>query len=113
MRVGLDIRGAKETTDMFDKLSDLNRITNIVQKNAMEGQRYSKRIAPVDTGNLRNLIRYYNENNGFRGRWTSEAEYALYQEMGTRNQSGTPHIRPSFEKQKVQFIKEIRGVLRD
>lgn len=58
----------------------------------------AKRLAPVDTGRLRDSIEYtVNETDlsteiGPRG-----VEYGLYQEMGTSKMSAQPYLRPAID----------------
>ena len=49
----------------------------------LQGEKYAKQLAPVDTGNLRNSITHtvvQNENAAYIG---TNVEYAVYQELGT------------------------------
>ena len=57
----------------------------------------AKRFAPVDTGRLRASISHTVERDAkgpvaFVG---SNVNYAIYQELGTRYQPGTPYLRPA------------------
>lgn len=65
----------------------------------------AKQLSPVDTGRLRNSIEHHAENETTMVVET-DVEYAVYQEMGTRYQSGTPFIKPSGE-QLVQTFKQV------
>lgn len=57
----------------------------------------AKQMAPVDTGRLRNSIEHHPEGTDTMVVET-DVEYAVYQEMGTRYQTGTPFMQPSGEK---------------
>ena len=48
----------------------------------------------------------------FTARVKSEAEYAPYQEYGTRYQPGKPHIRPAYNKQKKRFVRDMRRLMK-
>jgi len=113
MRYTARVKGGEKLQKYLKKQRNENNLKKIVMKNGLEAQLYSVQIAPVDTGNLKRMIRFYSEDGGYQARWTSEAEYALDQEKGTRAQSGTPHIKPSFDKQKVKFIREVRREIRE
>lgn len=65
----------------------------------------AKMLSPVDTGRLRNSIEHHAENETTMVVET-DVEYAVYQEMGTRYQRGTPFIKPSGE-QLVQTFKQV------
>lgn len=82
-----------------------NDVSKIIKVNGAEMQRKAMRAAPVDTGFLKRSITL--DVNALQAKVTSEAEYAAYQEYGTRFQSGTPHIRPAFYDQKPIFLKDM------
>lgn len=86
------------------------KIQRGVQQSGTEAQRLAMIYAPVDTGFLKRHILLYIENGGYQARYVSEAEYAVYQELGTRFQSGTPHVTPAFERIKPVFIRRMGEV---
>jgi HK97 gp10 family phage protein len=111
-RASLSVKGVDQLVGKLKRNANLNDVKNIVKMNGSEMQRKAKRFAPVDTGNLERNIQLYIENNGFTAKTVSEAEYAGYQEYGTRYQPGTPHIRPAFHQQKRQFVKDMRRLMK-
>lgn len=110
--VNFEMRGTGAFSGKLRNAIDGERVKKLVHRDGVEVQRSAKVYAPVDTGNLKRMIRNYIEENGYQNRITSEAEYAIDQELGTRNQSGTPHIKPAFDKVKYKFIEDMRGVIR-
>jgi len=72
---------------------------------------YAKQMAPVDTGRLRNSIEHHQEGNDTMVVET-DVEYAVYQEMGTRYQSGTPFMKPSGESNIDTFKTVIENELK-
>ncbi len=56
----------------------------------------SKRLAPVDTGNLRRSITHEVErdNLGWFTRYGTNVRYALFQEVGTIHHPAHPFLRP-------------------
>lgn len=103
----------------FDKLRDkLNpnkykqQLRDTVRVNGAELDSKAKKRAPVDTGNLRREIRTKLEDDGLTSTTTSNADYSVYVEYGTRKQTAQPFMRPSFEEQKDQFVKDIKNVLK-
>lgn len=83
----------------------------VKQKGAVMQQR-AKQNAPVDTSFLKNHIFLELEENGLSAVVSSDAEYAGYQENGTRFQAGTPHVGPAFNDTKVEFKKELKDLMR-
>jgi len=71
----------------------------------------AKGFAPVDTGRLRSSI-----NTEAQGENTvivaPHVDYAIYQEFGTKNQSGTPFMKPGFEQSRQPAIDHIKSKLK-
>src|SRR5262249_41663185 len=78
------------------------RIAAATRKAAFDIEGRAKTKAPVDTGNLRNGI----NANGSLEDWRVDApaEYAVYQEFGTRYQRGTPFLIPAREEVFPEYI---------
>lgn len=55
------------------------------------------RLAPVDTGELRQSIRG-RQINRYTWRVTAHAPHALYVELGTQNGRAQPYLRPALRK---------------
>lgn len=103
--------------EFLTKLAELEakdlKAKQVVKKNGAEMHAKAQRYAPVDTGTLKRSITLEIKDNGM----TAEVDgghvnYAVYQEYGTRYQSGTPFIRPSHKEQKEIFKKEMRDILK-
>ncbi len=107
-----EIRGTDELSKALKELGKLDGVRNVVKKHGAQMQSSSQRFAPVDTGFLKQNIKLYIEDGGLTARVKSEADYAVYQEYGTRFQSGTPHIRPAFNKQRSPFISDMQKQLK-
>lgn len=73
------------------------------------GQRWenhARDYAPVDTGRLKNSIEHHPEGDDTMVIQTN-VEYAIYQELGTSRQSGTPFLRPAGEN----HISEYKNII--
>ncbi|WP_334104623.1 HK97-gp10 family putative phage morphogenesis protein [Muricomes intestini] len=90
----------------------LNDVKLVVAVNGAEMHQKAQRFAPVDTGNLKRSIRINKENAGLAVRVSSTAEYALYQEYGTRYMAGTPHVRPAFRIQSAKFKNDMQRLVK-
>ena len=55
---------------------------------------YAKKLAPVDTGNLRNSITHTVDDGEPAAYIGTNVEYAPYQELGTINMDATPFLKP-------------------
>lgn len=108
----MKISGADLLIGKLKKNANLDDVKNTVKLSGSEMHKAAQRYAPVDTGYLRRNIKYHAEDNGLTARVKSEAEYAAYQEYGTRYQSGTPHVRPAYYNQKDQFLKDMKRLMK-
>lgn len=96
---------------------EVNNIKNIEQlseeacQQALElwGQAFENHAsdyAPVDTGRLQNSIEHHPEGDDTMVVQT-DVEYAIYQELGTSRQRGTPFFRPS----AMNHLSEYRNII--
>ena len=104
----LSINGTDKLVGKLKRNANLDDVKNIVKLNGSKMLEKAERYAPNDTGFLERHINYYPEDNGFTAKVASEAQYAPYQEWGTRFQTGTPHVGPAFNQQKRQFIRDMK-----
>ena len=67
----------------------------------MAAEGYAKRLAPVDTGRLRNSISHtVDDDTAIVG---TNVEYAPYVELGTRKTRAQPYLRPSIEDHATEY----------
>lgn len=75
----------------------------------IQWERNATKLAPVDTGNLRNSIAHRVEDKTLIG--GSSVEYAGYQELGTSRMkaanNGRGYLRPAFTDNLNQYIRII------
>lgn len=71
-----------------------------INRRAVQVEGAAKRLAPVDTGRLRGSITHAMgvDGQGVFADIGTDVEYAIYQEFGTRYQSGTPFLRPALDE---------------
>lgn len=85
------------------------KASQVVHKSAADVQAHAKMFAPVDTGNLRQSITSRPVDD-LTSEVISGADYAIYQEYGTRFQPGTAHMRPALERVEPAFIAAIEQI---
>ncbi|QOV19035.1 HK97 gp10 family phage protein [Blautia liquoris] len=112
MSSGLEIRGIDKLMAHLKKCATLEDVKQVVRVNGAEMHQKTQRFAPVDTGALKRNIRLDIENQGMAAKVTSEAEYAPYQEYGTRYMAGTPHVRPAFRIQSAKFKNDMQRLVK-
>lgn len=111
----LELKGLSELSKGLKEKANLNDVKNVVKLNGSEMHRATQRYAPVAKvggGTLKRNVKVYIQDAGFTTKVASEAEYASYQEYGTRYQPGTPHIRPAYHEQKGRFIKDMKRLMK-
>ena len=109
----IDVRGIKELAKGLKDRANLNDVKNVVRGNGAEMHRKISGLAPVGkTSHLKRSVRIYIEDDGFTAKVVSEAEYAPYQEYGTRFQTGTPHVRPGYHQQRNVFLSDMKRLMK-
>jgi HK97 gp10 family phage protein len=99
------------------KFGDISRVD--LSKPIMEGVRRiqadAKRLAPVDTGYLRESIHVMPLGfSGYRfgGKVYDTVEYAPHQEYGTVKMRARPFMRPAYNRQRKWIIERCKSVLK-
>jgi HK97 gp10 family phage protein len=85
-------------------------LSQAVRKAAFMLEAEAKRLAPVDTGHLRNSIQTSAE--GMKATVGTNVEYAVFQEYGTHRQSGRPFMRPAADKARGALLADLRKIER-
>ena len=66
---------------------------------------YAKKLAPVDTGNLRNSITHEVDDGEHAVYIGTNVEYAPYQELGTIHMKAQPFLKPAVADHSNEFRK--------
>lgn len=110
--MGVKLIGFEKLEAKLTKNMDLSAVKTVVKKNGSEMQKKAKKEAPVDSGHLQGMIMLEITDSGMTAEVESTAEYAAYQEYGTRFMKGKPHIRPAFDEQKGKFKSDLGKLVR-
>jgi hypothetical protein len=87
------------------RLAKSGPVTRGIARGVAAGARGAARRAPVATGHLRDSYDSWVEP-GY-GRFGTDVDYAVHQELGTRYKDAQPHARPAIDD-AIQAIKETR-----
>lgn len=90
----------------------LDDIKKIVRQYIAEMSRISARTVPVKTGFLKRSLVVEIRDNGMTGVLNYYAEYAPYQEYGTRWISGKFYLKRGFDGVVSNFINDIERVMK-
>ena len=74
---------------------------------------YAKKLAPVDTGNLRNSITHDVDDGEPASYIGTNVEYAPYQELGTIQMKAQPFLKPAVNDHKDEYRKIIENELKN
>ena len=74
---------------------------------------YAKKLAPVDTGNLRNSITHDVDDGEPAVYIGTNVEYAPYQELGTINMDANPFLKPAVADHANTYRKIIEKELKN
>lgn len=108
----IEIRSKGNLADRLNKLASLADVQKAVKLNTTEMHRKTSRKVPVDTGHLRRSLTIDFRDGGLTGRVSTNVEYSMYVEYGTRFQSAQPFFRPSLYEQRIQFAKDMSRLLK-
>lgn len=108
---GLEFTGVVELEGALKDFANLDKVTSVVKDNTIELQSRIKQKAPVDTGRLQSSYKSSFLDAGYTGAVGTNVFYSIFQELGTINQSGTPHVRPSLYEQKIIFESDLRKLM--
>ena len=76
-----------------------------LEKCGLTAEGYAKKLAPVDTGNLRNSITHDVDDGETAAYIGTNVEYAPYQELGTIHIKAQPFLKPSVADHANEFRK--------
>ena len=74
---------------------------------------YAKKLAPVDTGNLRNRITHEVDDGDPAAYIGTNVEYAPYQELGTIHMAAQPFLKPAVADHANEYRKIIENELKN
>lgn len=108
----IEIRSKGNLADRLNKLASLADVQKAVKLNTTEMHRKTSRKVAVDTGHLRRSLTIDFRDGGLTGRVSTNVEYSMYVEYGTRFQSAQPFFRPSLYEQRVKFMQDMSRLLK-
>ena len=76
-------------------------------------ERFAKKLAPYDTGNLRNSITHEVDEGEPAAYIGTNVEYAPYQELGTIHMKAQPFLKPAVAGHANEYRKIIENELKN
>lgn len=89
-----------------------SEIDLLLRKTSYDIEADAKRLAPVDTGALKNSIFTTVSRSGTTttGEIGPSANYGAYQEFGTSRMGAQPYMRPAFDNHEPAFQEAMRQI---
>ena len=118
-KFGVQLEGVREFNRALNNFGTFkDKAKRIVAGNGAEMQQKTQEYAPVDTGYLKRNVSLTIGSDGNSATVESKTgegkdNYAVYQEFGTRYQSGTPHVKPAFDQQKEKFKEDFKRMVKE
>ena len=84
-----------------------------LEKCGLTAERFAKKLAPYDTGNLRNSITHTVDDGEPAAYIGTDVEYAPYQELGTINMDANPFLKPAVADHENTYRKIIEKWLKN
>ena len=124
-----ELKGLENLQTKLKKVSKMEEIERIVEKNGVDMQRRAVNNASKFRGHYegRGKNKHFVKPTGatkrsisvnsskidrFRYRVAPGTEYAIYVELGTRKMSAQPFIKPAFDNQKEEFKKDLERLVK-
>ena len=95
------------------KQASKQAIERALEAIGLSAQRHAASICPVDTGNLRNSIKYKPEPSENAVYFGTKVEYGKYVELGTYKMKARPFIKPAATDHTVEYKEIAKKYLQD
>lgn len=99
--------GVEELQQTVEKASKLEDVKTLIRYHTANMMRYAAQNAPVLTGFLKQSERIAIEDNGLVGKVYFTAEYAPYQEYGTRWIYGKFYLKFGFDMAAKEYLHDM------
>lgn len=111
-----NVKGLKKLLTILEKIpKELEKdVEMVLEANAREIEAEAKRLAPVDTGKLRQSIKAIKLGKltfKIMSNSTGLAPYDVYVEYGTRFQRKQPFMFPAFFRGRKNLTKDLQNLL--
>ena len=84
-----------------------------MEKCGLTAEGYAKKLAPVDTGNLRNSITHEVDDGEPAAYIGTNVEYASYVCLGTIHMKAQPFLKPAVNDHKDEYRKILENSLKN
>ena len=99
----MDIKFTDNSKEVSEKIK--KALLRWLETCGLVSEGYAKKLAPVDTGNLRNSITHEVDEDEPAAYIGTNVEYAPYQELGTIHMAAQPFLKPAVADHANEFRK--------
>lgn len=107
----MDIKFTDNSKEFSDNIKEA--LLRGLETCGLVAEGYAKKLAPVDTGNLRNSITHEVDDGEPAVYIGTNVEYAPYQELGTINMDANPFLKPAVADHANEYRKIIEKELKN
>ena len=107
----MDIKFTDNSKEVSEKIK--KALLRWLETCGLVAEGYAKKLAPVDTGNLRNSITHQVDDGEPAAYIGTNVEYAPYQELGTIHIKAQPFLKPSVADHANEFRKIFENELKN
>ncbi len=117
MKATLKVRGLNKLSRKLKNNRSLADVREVVKMNTIELERLAKKNAKFvktgkSTGTTKRSINLSISNGGMTGKVQPNTEYSPYLEHGTRFMEAQPFMKPSYQVQKLKFVRDMRRLFK-
>lgn len=95
----------------FKKAMD-EAVLRALEKCGLVAEGYAKKLAPVNTGRLRNSLTHTVKAKEQAAYIGTNVEYAAYVELGTQHQSAQPYLKPAVANHAKEYQKIVKDEMK-
>lgn len=110
--MSIKISGADVLSDALKHAQRMVDVKACISKHGADLNKVMVEKAPVKTGFLRRSIKLSKGDDGMSVTVEPTAEYAPYLEYGTRFMKEHPFVKPTLEKVKPKFIRDVKKIMK-
>ena len=107
----MDIKFTDNSKEVLEAMQQA--AVRALEKCGLAAEGYAKKLAPVDTGNLRNSITHDVDDGETAAYIGTNVEYAPYQELGTIYIKAQPFLKPAVADHANEYRKIIENELKN
>lgn len=113
---GIKVTGLKELEKALKENVTMDDVKRVVRHHGSQLQQNMQNKADFNkgyqTGQTKRSIGLEIKDSGFTAQAGPETDHSPYLEYGTRFMEAQPFVKPAFDEQKEQFVRDMKKLMR-